>query len=184
MIKTSEFPLEISASLKSGTVMHNWLSEVMIFSALMGGVLRIMHPDLYAAGIQALVELAGSPELVKEGNDVLPILAVWSLPFSSYSIISNRKTPVHRDNSSRPAWYDMLVTLGAYEDGDLRLPGIGLTFDYRPGSVVALGGKLLKHEVPEVEGNRVCLAYYMRDKVHERLQIPAPGWMSLDKYGG
>ena len=77
----------------------------------------------------------------------------------------------------------MLVTVGTYNDGVLALPGIGLTFEYLSGAVVALCGKLLRHEVPEVSGNRVCLAYYMRDKVHERLGVAAPGWMSLDEYG-
>ena len=181
-MKAPGFPLEISASLKPATGMRDWLQEVVLFSALTGGLLRVMHPELYTAGIQALGLLAAAPEHVKEGDDVLAILEVWSSPFSSYSIISNRTTPVHRDNTSRPAWYDMLVTLGTYEDGIFGLPGVGLSFRYGPGSVVALCGKLLKHEVPEVKGDRVCFAFYMRDKVHDRLHIPAPGWMHVNYY--
>ena len=78
----------------------------------------------------------------------------------------------------------MLVSVGTYNEGVLILPGLGLTFQYNPGTVVGLCGKLLKHAVPEVVGNRVCLAYYMRDKVHERIGVSAPGWMTLDKYEG
>ena len=164
--------------------MSGWLKDMVTSSALMGALLWIIHPELYAAGIQALTTLASHPELVKEGDELAAILQVWSSPYSSYSIISNRESIGHQDNNSRPAWYDMLVSVGTYNEGVLTLPGLGLTFQYNPGTVVGLCGKLLKHAVPEVVGNRVCLAYYMRDKVHERIEVSAPGWMTLDKYEG
>jgi hypothetical protein len=48
--------------------------------------------------------------------------------------------------------------------------------------MVALLGKLIRHETTEAEGNRICIAQYMRDNVHERLGIKSPGWMYMDKY--
>jgi hypothetical protein len=65
-------------------------------------------------------------------------LGAWSSPFSGYSLISNRRTPAHRDNSARPEWYDLLATFSSYTDGVLEFPGLGLTIDYPPGSLVAL----------------------------------------------
>jgi hypothetical protein len=91
-------------------------------------------------------------------------------------------TACHRDNSSRPEAYDLLATLGSYHSGKMKLPGLGLILDYNPGTVVALSGRIVLHEVPEVVGNRVCLAYYMRDNVHERHQVPVLGWMNIFKY--
>jgi len=62
-------------------------------SALMGVLLRVMHPELYFAGIGSMRALVDQPELVKEDRDVLLILQVWSSPFSAYYIISNHTTP-------------------------------------------------------------------------------------------
>jgi hypothetical protein len=163
--------------------MAPWLRRISESSALMGSLLWIIHPELYHAGMEGLKALAENPDMVKEGDDVFQILHWWSTPFSGYSIISNRTTPVHRDNSARPQWYDLLASFGTYGYGEMKLPGIGVTLKYPAGTLVALCGKLLQHEVLEVVGNRVCLAHYMRDNVHERLNIPAPGWMTLSTYG-
>jgi hypothetical protein len=149
-------------------------------SALMGSLLSIIHPEMYRRSMEAFSYLAAHPELVKEGEGVLQVLGAWSSPFSGYSLISNRRTPAHRDNSARPEWYDLLATFGSYTDGVLEFPGLGLTIDYPPGSLVALCGKIIQHAVPEVTGSRVCIAHYMKDNVHQRLQVPAAGWMTLD----
>jgi hypothetical protein len=58
-------------------------------SALMGALLRIIHPELYAAGIQALTTLASHPELVKEGDELAAILQVWSSPYSTCRVKAN-----------------------------------------------------------------------------------------------
>ena len=161
--------------------MLHWLQEASEGSALIGALLQIIHLDLYNGGILALTNLANNPSLVKEGEAVLAILKLWAIPFTGYSIISNRSSPVHRD-SSRPEAYDLLATVGSYHSGKMKLPGLGLILDYNPRTVVALLGRIVLHEVPEVVGNRVCLAYYMRDSVHERVQVPVPGWMNISKY--
>ena len=163
--------------------MLTWLQEMITASALMGALLRVMHPELYFAGITGMRALVDQPELVKEDRDVLRILQAWSSPFSAYSIISNRTTPPHRDNHSSPPWYDLLVPVGTYSGGEIKFPGLGLTLGYRPGTMVALCGKLIRHEVPEVIGNRVCLAHYMRERVLERLTTEPAGWMTLDIHG-
>jgi hypothetical protein len=158
------------------------MEEMFESSALMGSLLSIIHPEMYRRSIEAFSYLADHPELVKEGKGVHQVLGSWSLPFSGYLLISNCCTPLHRDNSARPEWYDLLATFGSYTDGVLEFPGLGLTIEYPPGSLVALCGKVIQHAVPEVKGNRVCIAHYMKDNIHQRLQVPAAGWMTLDTY--
>lgn len=148
----------------------------------MDSLLSIIHPEMYHRSMEAFSYLADHPELVKEGKGVHQVLGSWTLPFLGYSLISNRCTPVHCDNSARPEWYDLLATFGSYTDSVLEFPGLGLTIEYPPGSLVALCGKVIQHAVPEVKGNRVCIAHYMKDNVHQRLQVPAAGWMTLDTY--
>jgi hypothetical protein len=48
--------------------------------------------------------------------------------------------------------------------------------------MVALLGKMLRHGVSDCEGDRVCIAQYMRDNVHSRMGVKSPGWMNLDMY--
>ena len=151
-------------------------------SALMGALLSIIHPEMFHTAMHAFSRLAANPEVSKEGTEVLEVLSSWSSPFSGYSLISNRITPGHRDTSARPEVYDLLGTFGEYANGVLEFPGLGMTLDYPPGSLVALCGKIIQHAVPEVNGNRVCIAHYMRANVHERLQVPPVGWMTLDSY--
>lgn len=148
-------------------------------SALMGAILKIIHPELYKAGIQALRTLQQHPEMVNQSNELLEVLQLWSSPFSGYSVISNRETPVHRDNSAQQEWYDLLVTIGPYHSAVLMLPSIGVSLQYNSGTVVGLGGKVVSHGVEAPEGDRICIAHYMRDQVHERLQVKGPEWMQL-----
>lgn len=53
---------------------------------------------------------------------------------------------------------------------------------YDPRTVVGLLGKVIRHGAGEVRGERMCLAYYMRDKVHERLGFPPGRWMNVSVY--
>jgi hypothetical protein len=47
---------------------------------------------------------------------------------------------------------------------------------------MALSGRLLRHGVSFCEEERICLAMYMRDNLHHRLQVNAPSWMNVDYY--
>lgn len=150
--------------------------------ALMGAFLYIAHPELYAAGRQVFRAIGENPSLIEESTAVLDILQYWTSPFSGYSVISNRVTPFHRDNYSRAQWYDLLATTGPYEGARLMLANIGVELQYDAGTMVALCGKILRHGVPETAGDRVCIAQWMRDNVHSRAKVKAPGWMYWGQY--
>jgi hypothetical protein len=64
----------------------------------------------------------------------------------------------------------------------MELPSIGIRMAYKSGTVMAFSGKMLRHGVPECDGERICLAYYMRDKVHERMGVEAAQWMKMQYY--
>jgi hypothetical protein len=170
--------LEVSGPLKHSTdnPLWLWLEENSETSALLGGILFVMHPNLYRMGINAWNHIVENPELVQESEVVLQLLTFWMSPFSGMSVISNRETIFHRDTKSRHEWYDLLVTLGDYSDGTLELPGLGIRVVYNPGAVVGIAGKVLRHGVAPSKGNRVCLAYFMRQKVQERLGVELSGY--------
>lgn len=184
-MQDARYQLELSAPLKSGrdkSGIDDWLKDIELSSALIGGLLHTLHPELYRAGRQAWHTLSSHPSLVKESSELLNILPAYRSPFTAYSVISNRKTPVHRDNYSRPPWFDLLATVGTYLRGKLCLPGLGITLEYNPGAIVAICGQLIKHAVPEVEGDRVCVAHFMREKVQTRLEVPPATWAKMAMY--
>jgi len=79
-------------------------------------------------------------------------------------------------------WYDMLATLGSYRNCNFELPGLRITLDYGPGTVVGLLGKVLEHAVPNFDGDRVCYAYFMKNNVHEWAKAPSGNWMRTKYY--
>ena len=54
----------------------------------------------------------------------------------------------------------------------MELPGLGISLEYSPGTVVGILGRLVEHGVPGFEEDRVCHAYFMRDDVHEWANVP------------
>lgn len=176
--QTIEWPLETSASLKDTNPDNSgrlWADEMYTSSALISAMLRVMHPTLYEAGRQTMQRLATDESLT-------PAVDQWSSVFNACSLLSNRWTPIHRDNYSRPQWYDILTTFGVYRGAVMELPSIGVRCAYSSGTVMAFSGKVLQHGVPECDGERVCLAYYMRDNVHERMGVEAAQWMKMNYY--
>jgi hypothetical protein len=123
--------------------------------------------------------LRDTPEI-----DPQDVLSRWASVFSSVAIISNRSTPPHRDGSSRCHWYDILATVGRYRNCNLELPGLGISLEYGPGTVVGISGNVLEHAVPSFEGDRACYcyAYFMRNNVHEWANVPASDWMYTKYY--
>lgn len=179
MYQTADFELEVSAGLKRSypnREPYEWLSEMKETNILLGAAFRVMHPELYHYSREALLRLPRSPEQEEA-------LVPWGTAFSALSVIVNRQTPAHRDTQSRSAWYDLLTTAGPYVQATLGFPGLGVSFPYPPGSLACFSGKLLQHEVLDCDGERVCVAYYLRDNVHERLGVRAADWMRVEHLG-
>ena len=107
--QTLEHLLKISAEMGTNKMAVEWLTRTRNFTALAGGILSIIHPELYQIGRNTLECLLQNPGLVDSPQDLLKALSTWYSPFSALSVISNHVTPLHRDMQSRPEWYDMLV---------------------------------------------------------------------------
>ena len=183
LFQAPEHLLKVSVELKTGGAAVEWLTSTMDFTALAGGILSIIQPELYEIGRNTLEKLLQNPELVDSPQDLLKALSIWYSPFSALSVISNRVTPLHRDMQGRPEWYDMLIALGEYDHGRISLPGLGLIYRYNPGTIMAFSGKVFQHGVT-CPGNRACLAYYMHDNVLERVGVPMIGWPNVGLYDG
>ena len=151
-------------------------------SAMVGGILAVVHPELYKIGRDAILALSKQPHPVSTAEHIEPVLKEWTSPFSAISVMANRACPFHRDVHGRNPWYDILLTVGEYENGRLDIPGIGIRLLYDSGTIVPIAGKVVRHGVPTCAGERLSIAYYMRDNVHERLGLPAGTWMNRRQY--
>jgi hypothetical protein len=168
----------MSASLKLANAHKggkDWLKAISDTSFLLSSIIRIMHPQMFQMGLEAMNKL-------QDQEDLQEVLELWTSIFNGVQIISNRETPVHRDFQTRPEWYDLLVTVGPYQNIFFELPGIGIRFVYNSGTVIALSGKVLRHGVMEADGERICTAYYMRENVQRRLGTCFAGWNTWDSY--
>lgn len=182
--------MDVSTPLKDRPkhTAFQWCQETRTFSEFLAGVIGVIQPELYAIGCEALSKLAEAPlpdeqhwvpdEGVSRLHDILPH---WGHPWNAMSVMVNRTTPCHTDGLGIDNFMDLLVTVGEYSLGRLEVPGLGVRFVYDAGSAVAILARVLKHGVAEVNGERACLAYYMRSLVANRLDLPEGGWTNVDQ---
>lgn len=148
--------------------------------AQIGAILRVIHPEMYAAGREAMVRLSNNPDVSNNHEDLETILRIWSTPFSALSVISNRATPIHIDGGARYPWPDILLTVGTYNYAEMDLPTLGYRLEYRPNTMVVILSKAIPHGVQKCEVDRVCIAMYMKDNVHSRLGVRPAQWVRLE----
>ena len=140
-------------------------------------MLSLINPDLFKSGLEMLRRLCDLEETKDIANN-------WQSVYTGIAIISNRKTPSHRDRKGRPEWFDLLVSYsGPSTRPRLLIEDIGLDLKYSSGTVVGLCGSILEHEVSSWGvGDRVCYAHSMREEVRNRLDITPAGWVNHKIY--
>lgn len=158
-------PIKPSASLHSAEV-QKWLSQMQPMEQFLDAVLRVVHPELWTANI------AAAEKLVQQLPSSAPS---WPTSFTGMDLIVNRVTPPHLDGGGAVTFYDHLLSLGFSHQATLALEDLEAEFAYGPGTSVFLTGKVLTHSVPAWSGGeRVVIAHYSKDDVHDRLGIPQP----------
>ncbi|THH05826.1 hypothetical protein EW146_g9795 [Bondarzewia mesenterica] len=146
---TTEFGLKCSMSFNDrhdDLRCHQWLQDFTDLSAILSGILRIIHPEQYFAGIECMEKLG-------DITDISELVHRWPSVFNGVSVIAQRLTPPHRDRNSHAEWYDLLATISPYWNGTFELLGIGVSFQYNSGTMIALCSQVLTHSVPNIDGN-------------------------------
>ncbi|KAI6018292.1 hypothetical protein EDC04DRAFT_2607891 [Pisolithus marmoratus] len=132
--------LDISKDLNTDASLE-WLQAMAIPNAMISGVLSIIHPLLYKAGIQGIVKLKMETAL---NNSIMErALAVWPTAFTNISLISNRACPLHHGPHLSGNWYNITANVGDHSSCIMSIPTLGVELVYDPGMVVAFSGCLL-----------------------------------------
>ncbi|KAA1476903.1 hypothetical protein DENSPDRAFT_785738, partial [Dentipellis sp. KUC8613] len=143
--------------------------------AIINACMIVMHPALYEAGFEVIRDLRGQP-------DFYPVIMEWVSIFNGIQVIVNRRTKPHIDGHTRSPWYDVVCSVGPYTAAIFGLRKLGVYLAYPPGTLIALCGSFVEHEVPDFDGERICYAFFMRDSIHELLRKKSPGWMYRTQY--
>ena len=171
-----------SADLKStsdGQVL-SWVQQTMWIGALSGGILGLIHPQLFIIGHVAMLEMLHQPNNIANMEDTKAVMSAWALPFTGISLVMNCLSPIHRDVHDSHPWMDLLILHGPYCGCCIELWSLGIWLRYKSSTGVAICGKVLPHAVSDCEGEQACLAYYMWDSVHNKLHLPAGQWMNVN----
>lgn len=160
---------------------------------LLDKLFSAISPDLHQIASRARDKVSQDTSLPigskKWGqNKIAEVAQAWPTAASGVSVIANRASVCHTDNKGCKEWYDILLTAGTYKECWFRLPDLDLQLKYLPGTVVALNGRILKHEVVEWKGgDRVCYAHWFRHTVLRTLfteeELPSlPSWVTQSRY--
>ena len=135
--------------------------------SIVSGILHIIHPSQY--------EMAWNMKLkLIDMECCADTLHSWPSVFTAVSIISNRETPYHRDGQSRMSWYDMITSIGPYDNAPIYLAPFGIRIDNPPGTVCAFSGMAIRHGVRYTQHPRISFAWYLRENVrHGAGTLPA-----------
>ncbi|KAJ2927250.1 hypothetical protein H1R20_g9842, partial [Candolleomyces eurysporus] len=147
------------------------LEDLMETNVIIGVLLSLIHPSLFDMQFQVLLEVyrklhsqrcpVTNPELTEA------VFEHRSTPFSGFAIIANRETPLHQDTQGGRTMLDILSVFGDHSGGRLEIPLLNARFVYNPKTAFVLPGYLMQHGASRTEGERVCIASYMRPTVGE-----------------
>ena len=165
VLKRLEDSLYESQSLKKPRI-RQWLLDISYIQEFWNSITWTVLPDMAKVGQDAL---AVSHSQVKVKNPVK-----WPSIYSAVDIIINQETPPHLDGTAAPSLLDLVVSLGSH-DAVFQILDLGAVLAYPPGTMIFLAGKILEHHVPKWgKGERIALAHYMKDAVHNRSQVERP----------
>jgi hypothetical protein len=152
-----------------------WMAAIEPSELIFNAITALTHQSLYTAGLLAVTKIRDGETI--ENMETHENAKEWTSVYTGIAVIVNRITTRHRDAGGCPEWYDLLASCGTHTNAELAIPELDATFSYSPGTVIEICGKVLSHSVGRWEGGeRICMAHYMRNMVHDRLNIDKPTW--------
>ncbi|KAG1743909.1 hypothetical protein EDB19DRAFT_1906989 [Suillus lakei] len=143
--------------------------------ALITAALRVMHPKLYWSSLATKLAMglwAADKKLDEMGDH----LREWASVFTALIIMCNHCSPLHHDPLSCAQWFDVMTTFSNYGIASMKIPNLGIKIAYPAGCMVARSGQIIRHGLDMANGDRTAWVWYMKDDVHEFVDIPRAGY--------
>lgn len=153
----------------------SWMSEILEASAVISGIIRIMHPDQYQMARDMLW-------IAQADTTFQPVLTKWPSMFSAISIIANCISLFYHKQHGDYCFFDILLSCGQYTVASIKLQPLGFHIPNRLGTVIGCSGKATCHGTAELDRSCICLAFYMRTSVQFFLCIRPCQWMVQEVY--
>jgi hypothetical protein len=158
---------------------EEYLSAMAEAENIFNAILSLVTPDLYDISAEAIEKIVKGEGTARDYENV----ELWESCYTAIQVIVNRTTPPHRDKGAAAEQYDFLVSAGTHEKADFELPELGLYLSYGPGTIVVLSGRVFLHAVNDWSGGeRICVAHFIKDTVHNRQEVRRPVWPLLSQY--
>ena len=92
--------------------------------------------------------------------------AVDPLLLEGREILFNRKSGLHNDQSDPHLAWAILLALGNFKGGYIRVPALGLRARLEPGDAIFIRGRVLKHEIEAWSGGqRISIPHFTHTSV-------------------
>ncbi|KAG1828934.1 hypothetical protein EV424DRAFT_1536166 [Suillus variegatus] len=146
-----QFQPEVSATLKSDDgAAYCW--AMCRLAALVAAALRVMHSGLYWSSLTTQLGLG-----------------VWA----DTHHIQTMGTQAQRMGICLYCRRLLCATtVGGYTSVRMKMPNIGIEIAYDAGVMAGTLGRIVRHGVNWVNGDRVGWVWYMRDDIHEFVDVP------------
>ncbi|KAG1897294.1 uncharacterized protein F5891DRAFT_982687 [Suillus fuscotomentosus] len=168
---------EVSGTLKGDSNLSS-IMDMQRPALLSSAALRVMHLQLYRASMSTHVKL-GLWAAEQGQDEMYRCLQHWVSAYTGAAVVCNRDTPGHRDPKCPPEGFDILTSIGSYDNAVMNLTNLGIDLAYNPGVMVSYSGRLVRHGIQVSEGDRIVWAWFMRDSVHNHARTP---WTEYAKY--
>ena len=166
--------MEVSVEMRN-PLGRQWVATMAETNMLLGAALSIMHPPTFSTGVKCVKGIQKSDDIAKREN-LKELLEVWTSLCIAGSLINKRNTPLHRDNGASYSAMDTLTLVGPFQYGRFMVPNLGYQFMFGTSTMFGILGRIVPHAA-EASGERLCLAYYLRDNILSTLGVEEPPWM-------
>lgn len=157
------------------------LKAMQDYNTVVGAVLAVVHPRLYAAQMEVMVRLAEHCVEFRRDTTLLEVLELWPSPFNTVTMTTNRETPLHRHTVGGVMIPEVFGTFGGHPNCRLEVPLLSGRFEYSAGTCFIMPAMLLEHGVSRpARAERICLVSGFRprlgaatlDKTYEEVELP------------
>ena len=156
---------------------QEWLVEIQPLEQLLDIVLHNIHLGMWTTNSSAIKKLV---------EQHLPPSIFWPIVYSGIDVMVNCLTLLHLDWEGVVTFYDHLLSLGGGHNATLDLDDFDAHFAYGSCTSIFLTGRVFLHSALQWSGGeRIAIAHYSKDNVHDYVDIPRPalpiqlGWWAL-----